>query len=288
MWIVMAALSAVFAGLTSILGKCGVKNADSDVVTAVRTGVVFVFSWIMVFISGTFTNLYSISITSVIFLVLSGLCTAVSWLCYYKALSLGNASKVAAVDKSSTVLSILFAIALFPSERNKIWLKLLLLTVIAIGTALMTDIRKKQSKENLKLLWFAIGSAVFAALTSILAKIGIKNVDSDLATALRTGVVLIAAWLIVVARKKTDGLKDVKGKTLLFVILSGIATGASWLCYYYAIQNGQVSIVVPIDKLSILITVIFSVTVFKEKLKPRAVVGLILLTASTLCMAIFT
>ncbi len=288
MWIIMASLSAVFAGVTSILGKCGVKNADSDVVTAVRTGVVFVFSWIMVLISNTFSDLYSISITSVIFLVLSGLSTAISWLCYYKALSLGNASKVAAVDKSSTVLSVLFAIVLFPSERNKIWLKLLLLTVIAVGTVLMTDVGKNQSKENLKWLWFAIGSAVFAALTSILAKIGINDVDSNLATALRTGVVLIAAWLIVVTRKKTDGLKDVKGKTLLFVILSGVTTGASWLCYYYAIKNGRVSIVVPIDKLSILITVLFSVTVFKEKLKPKAIVGLILLTTSTLCMAIFT
>lgn len=287
-WIVASILSAFFAGITAILSKCGVKNTGSDLVTAIRTTVVLAFAWIIVFITGAYDTLSSIDIKSVIFLILSGLATGASWLCYFKALSLGETSKVAAVDKSSTVLSVLLAIIIFPEERNLWWLKLIFLAMIAVGTYLMVDIKKGDGKTKIKWFVFALLSALFAAATSILAKIGINGVDSNLATAIRTGVVFVMAWLIVFFKKETHELKDLKGKDLLFIVLSGIATGASWLCYYYAIQNGKISIVVPIDKLSILITIAFSVICFKEKLKPKAIIGLILIVSATVCMAIFT
>lgn len=288
MWIVAAILSAVFAGLTAILSKCGVKNANSDVATAVRTSVVLVMAWLIVFITGAYTTIADISAQSWIFLILSGLATGASWICYFKALSLGEVSKVAAVDKSSAVLSVLFAIIIFPDERNLWWLKLIFLAVIAAGTYLMTDIKRGEDKGRLTWLIFAVLSAVFAAATSLLANAGIEGVDSNLATAIRTVVVLIMAWLIVLCRGEGKFVRELKGREIIFLVLSGIATGASWLCYYYAIQQGQVSVVVPIDRLSILITVIFSLIVFKEKLSVKAWIGLALLTAGTVCMAVFT
>lgn len=288
MWIVAAILSAVFAGLTAILSKCGVKHANSDVATAARTSVVLVMAWLIVFITGTYTTIADISAQSWIFLILSGLATGASWICYFKALSLGEVSKVAAVDKSSAVLSALFAIIIFPDESNLWWLKLIFLAVIAVGTYLMTDIKRGEDKGRLTWLIFAVLSAVFAAATSLLANAGIEGVDSNLATAIRTVVVLIMAWLIVLCRGEGKFVRELKGREIIFLVLSGIATGASWLCYYYAIQQGQVSVVVPIDRLSILITVIFSLIVFKEKLSVKAWIGLALLTAGTVCMAVFT
>ncbi len=288
MWIVAAILSAVFAGLTAILSKCGVKHANSDVATAARTSVVLVIAWLIVFITGTYTTIADISAQSWIFLILSGLATGASWICYFKALSLGEVSKVAAVDKSSAVLSVLFAIIIFPDERNLWWLKLIFLAVIAVGTYLMTDIKRGEDKGRLTWLIFAVLSAVFAAATSLLANAGIEGVDSNLATAIRTVVVLIMAWLIVLCRGEGKFVRELKGREIIFLVLSGLATGASWLCYYYAIQQGQVSVVVPIDRLSILITVIFSLIVFKEKLSVKAWIGLALLTAGTVCMAVFT
>ena len=288
MWIAAAVLSAVFAGITAILSKCGIKNTNSDVATAVRTSVVLVMAWLIVFITGAYAGVAAIGARSWIFLILSGLATGASWVCYFKALSLGEVSKVAAVDKSSTVLSVLFAVILFPDERNLWWLKLIFLAVIAAGTYLMTDIRRGQDKGRLLWLLFALLSAVFAAATSLLAKAGIENVDSNLATAIRTAVVLVMAWLIVFFRKETKCVREISGKELVFLVLSGIATGASWLCYYYALGHGQVSVVVPVDKLSILVTVLFSLVVFKEKLSAKAWIGLALLTAGTVCMAVFT
>lgn len=288
MWILMACLSAVFAGVTSILSKCGIKNTNSDVATAIRTSVVLVFSWIIVFAFGAYKTLEEINVKSWIFLVLSGIATGASWICYFKALSLGEVSKVAAVDKSSAVLSVLFAIIIFPDERTLWWVKLICLAAIAVGTFLMTDIKRGEDKGKILWLLFALLSATFAAATSLLAKVGVENVDSNAATAIRTCVVFVMAWLIVFCRKETKLVREVSGKETLFLILSGIATGASWLCYYYAIQNGQVSVVVPIDKLSILITVFFSLIVFKEKLKFKAWCGLALLTAGTVLMAVFT
>lgn len=288
MWLVAAVLSAVFAGITAILSKCGIKNTNSDVATAIRTSVVLVFAWLIVFATGAYKTLAAISVKSWVFLILSGLATGASWICYFKALSLGEVSKVAAVDKSSVVLSVLFAIIIFPDERTLWWVKLICLALLAAGTFLMTDIKRGGAQGRFLWLIFALLSAVFAAATSLLAKAGIENVNSNAATAIRTCVVLVMAWLIVVCRKELRCVKEVKGRELVFLVLSGIATGASWLCYYYAIAKGQVSVVVPVDKLSILITVAFSLIVFKEKLSLKAWLGLGLLTAGTVLMAVFT
>lgn len=288
MWIVAAVLSALFAGITAVLSKCGIQNTNSNVATAIRTSVVLVMAWLIVFITGAYRTIAAITARSWVFLILSGLATGASWISYFKALSIGEVSKVAAVDKSSTVLSVLFAIILFADERELWWLKLIFLAVITVGTYLMTDI--KRGEEKGKLTWFVFAglSAVFAAATSLLAKVGIENVDSNLATAIRTCVVFGMAWIIVICRKEAKFVREVNGKEGVFLVLSGVATGASWLCYYYAIQQGQVSVVVPIDKLSILITVLFSLIVFKEKLSVKSWIGLALLTAGTVCMAVFT
>lgn len=288
MWIIAAVLSAVFAGITAILSKCGIKNVNSNVATAVRTSVVLVFAWIIVFATGAYKAFSGISVESWVFLILSGIATGASWICYFKALSIGEVSKVAAVDKSSVVFSVLFAVIIFPEERNLWWAKLICLASIAACTFLMTDIKHSEDKSKFIWLIFAVLSAVFAAATSILAKIGIENVDSNTATAIRTCVVFVMAWLIALCRKEAKFVKELKGKDIVFLVLSGISTGASWLCYYYAIQQGQVSIVVPIDKLSILITVLFSLMVFKERLSGKAWIGLAFLVLGTFLMAIFT
>ena len=288
MWIAAAILSAVFAGITAILSKIGLKNINSDFATAIRTSVVLILAWGIVLITGAYAELDKITVKSWIFLILSGLATGASWICYFKALAIGEVSKVAAVDKSSTVLSVLFAIITFPDERKLWWVKLICLAAIAAGTYLMTDIKRKEGKTKVAWLIFAVLSAIFAAATSLLAKAGIQNVDSNLATAIRTCVVFIMAWLIVLFRREKISAEKAGVREMIFLILSGFATAASWLCYYYAIQQGQVSVVVPIDKLSILITVFFSLIVFKEKLSSKGWTGLALLTMGTLCMAIFT
>lgn len=287
MWMVAAVFSAVFAGLTAILSKCGVKHTNSDVATAVRTSVVLAFAWAIVLLADARETLSEIDGRSLTFLLLSGVATGASWICYFKALSLGDVSKVAAVDKSSVVFSVLFAI-LFLGERTLWGWKLVCLALIAAGTYLMTDRRRGGEAKNWLWLVFSLLSALFAAATSILAKIGIENVDSNAATAIRTCVVFGMAWLIVLCRGEVKFVKKLKGRELCFLVLSGIATGASWLCYYFAIQNGQVSVVVPIDKMSILITVLFSLFVLGEQLSKRAVCGLCLMLAGTLAMAIWT
>lgn len=287
MWIIMAVLSALFAGLTSILAKCGIRKTDSDVATALRTIVVLLFSWIMVFIVGSVNTIVQITPKSLLFLILSGIATGASWICYFKALSVGDVNKVVPVDKSSTVLTVLLAIVLF-SETNHIAVKLVGTVLLAVGIFLMIEKKKADAKQT-KVLWlpYAIGSAVFAALTSILAKVGIEGVESNLATAIRTGVVLVMAWLIVLIKGKQKQLKSLDKKELGFIALSGLATGGSWLCYYYAIQNGVVSVVVPIDKMSVVVTVVFSYYVFKEKLSRKAIIGLALMVIGTLAMAIW-
>lgn len=287
-WIFMAALSALFAGLTAILAKCGIKRTDSDLATALRTAVVLAFSWIMVFIVGSTSQITEIETRPLVFLILSGLCTGASWICYFKALSIGDVNKVVPVDKSSTILTVILAIA-FLGETESIAIKLISTFILGAGILLMIE-KKSVSDKKTGRMWliYAVLAAIFAALTSILAKVGITGVESNLGTAIRTGVVLIMAWAIVFIRGKHTGLKHLDKKELLFIALSGVATGASWLCYYYAIQNGVVSIVVPIDKMSILPTVIFSYLVFKEKLSKKAFVGLILMITGTLTMAILT
>lgn len=286
MWLIMAILSAVFAGLTAILAKCGIKKTDSDLATALRTIVVLLFSWIMVFLVGSAGTITSIGPVSLLFLVLSGLATGMSWICYFKALSLGDVNKVVPIDKSSTILTVLLAIVLFKETKN-LAAKLAGTALLAAGIFLMID--KKQSEtrsQNNRWMVYAVLSAVAASLTSILAKIGISDVESNLGTALRTGVVLVMAWLIVLRKGKLGEVKSIDKKELAFIALSGLATGASWLCYYYAIQQGVVSVVVPIDKLSIVVTVLFSRIVFKEKLSKKAFCGLILMIAGTLAMAV--
>lgn len=288
MWLFMAVLSAVFAGLTAILAKCGIRKTDSDLATALRTIVVLAFSWIMVFIVGSAKDIGELSGKSMIFLILSGLATGASWICYFKALSMGDVNKVVPIDKSSTILTVILAIVCF-NETANIWIKLLGTTLLAVGIFLM--IEKKESvgrKESKIWMIYAVLSAVFAALTSILAKVGISGVESNLATAIRTYVVLIMAWIVVFSQGKQKQLKTLDKRELLFIALSGIATGASWLCYYYAIQNGVVSVVVPIDKMSIIVAVAFSYFVFKEKLSLKAFIGLGLMLAGTLAMAIFS
>lgn len=330
MWIVFACLSAVFAGLTAILCKCGIKKTDSDVATALRTIVVLIFAWIMTFVVGSYKDIANVSAKSLLFLILSGLATGASWICYFKALSMADINKVVPIDKSSTVITVLFAIIIF-HETNNLWIKLAGTVLIGVGVMLtvekndiksapvtvtaavtaavtadngiiptetvLPDVTDKgnsqpapanvKTKRNAGWIVFAVLSAVFAAATSILAKIGIKNVESNLATAIRTTVVLVAAWFLVIAKKKTHLIKGIDKKEILFIALSGLATGASWLCYYYAIAKGVVSVVVPIDKLSVLLTVAFSCIFLKEKLKLKSAIGLIIMTAGTLLMAIF-
>ena len=285
MWIVLAFLSALFAGLTSILAKCGIRRTDSTVATAIRTVVVLIMAFCMTLIVGSTGQITSISPKSWIFLVLSGIATGGSWLCYFKALQLGDVNKVVPIDKSSTVLTIIFA-AVFLREPVS-WLGWLCVVGIAVGTYLMIEKKARTggAKSRAWLVYAAL-SAVFAALTSILGKIGIENVESNLGTTVRTAVVLLAAWGMVLVTKKGSQLKTIPKKELVFICLSGLATGGSWLCYYKALKDGLASIVVPIDKLSILVTVAFSYMVFREKLTLKSAIGLLLIVAGTLGMVV--
>lgn len=287
MWLIAAILSAVFAGLTAILAKCGIKKTDSDVATAIRTVVVLIFAWVMVFVVGSAKEITSIETKPLIFLLLSGLATGASWICYFKALSIGDVNKVVPIDKSSTILSVLLAIICF-GETEQLAVKLIGTAILAVGIFMMVEKKQSERKEESR-VWmiYAVLSALFAALTSILAKIGISGVESNLGTAIRTGVVLLMAWIIVFAKGKQQQIRTLDKKELVFISLSGIATGASWLFYYYAIQNGIVSVVVPIDKLSIVFTVAFSYFVFKEKLSRKAFAGLALMVVGTLLMVVF-
>lgn len=287
MWLIAAILSAVFAGLTAILAKCGIKKTDSDVATAIRTVVVLIFAWVMVFVVGSAETITLIETKPLIFLLLSGLATGASWICYFKALSMGDVNKVVPIDKSSTILSVLLAIICF-GETEQLAVKLIGTAILAVGIFMMVEKKQSERKEESR-VWmiYAVLSALFAALTSILAKIGVSGVESNLGTAIRTGVVLLMAWIIVFAKGKQRQIRTLDKKELVFIALSGIATGASWLFYYYAIQNGIVSVVVPIDKLSIVFTVAFSFFVFKEKLSRKAFAGLALMVVGTLLMVVF-
>ena len=284
MWVLYAFGSALFAGLTAILAKCGIRKTDSTVATAIRTIVVLAFSWGMVFLVGSEAQLAEISGRTLLFMVLSGLATGASWLCYFRALQIGDVNKVVPVDKSSTVLTILLAV-LFLHETLS-WTRGIGMVCIAAGTYLM--IEKKQSTGAAKAggswLLYAAGSAVFASLTSILGKIGISGVESNLGTAIRTGVVLIMSWMMVFVTGKGAQVRKIPKNELGFICLSGLATGGSWLCYYKALQDGPASVVAPIDKLSILVTILFSYLVFHEKLSKKAAVGLILVVGGTLLM----
>lgn len=288
-WVTAAFASAFFAGITSILAKCGIRHTDSDVATAIRTCVVLVFAWAMAGVSGSIGAIGAIPAKAWLFLTLSGLATGASWICYFKALSIGDVNKVVPVDKMSTVLAVLIAIVLF-GETGNLAVKLVGTAVITLGTFLM--IEKKQSvgaeqKQDRAWLAYALGAAVFAALTSVLAKIGIEGVESNLATAIRTCVVLVMAWAIVAAKGKLEQVARIDPRELAFLAASGIATGASWLLYYYAIAAGQVSVVVQIDKLSIVVSVLFARLAFNEKLSHRSAIGLFLIVLGTAALAIW-
>ena len=282
MWLLYAVGSALFAGLTSILAKCGIRKTDSTVATAIRTIVVLLFAWIMVFAVGSQGTIGSIPPRSLVFLVLSGLATGASWLCYFYALQRGPIDKVVPIDKSSTIITILLAAVLLGETITPV--KGVGVVLIAIGTLLMIEKKGGAQKEERGWMLAALGSAVFAALTSILGKVGITEVESNLGTALRTGVVLVMAWVMVFVQGKQGQVRTVPRKELGFICLSGVATGASWLCYYHALQIGPASLVAPIDKLSILVTILFSYLVFHEKLSKKALAGLAILVAGTLVM----
>ena len=282
MWVLLAFLSAFFAGITAILAKCGIKKTNSDVATFLRTCVVLVFAWVIALISGGINSMSEITVKNLCFLIVSGFFTGASWLCYFKALSLGDINKVAPIDKSSTALTMILAFIFFGEFSFP---KLIFMIVMLTGTLLMVAKKKTDKTEtNGKWLLYAILSTVFASLTSITAKIGITDIPSDLGTAIRTVVVLIMAFIVVCVKGKTKEIATVDKKEMLFLVLSGFATGASWLCYYAAMQTGDVSVVVPIDKLSLVVTVVFSYFVFGEKLSKRELFGFLLVVASTLLL----
>lgn len=287
MWLLYAAGSAFFAGVTSILAKCGIRKTDSTVATAIRTVVILVFSWLIVFLIGAQSGISSIDGKTLVFLILSGAATGASWLCYFRALQIGDINKVVPIDKSSTVLTILLALIFLHEGLS--FPKLLAVVVITVGILLMIEKKDVETpSQSGKGSWFlyACGSAFFASLTAILGKIGISGVESNLGTAIRTTVVLVMAWMMVFVTGKQKELRGIPRKELFYICCSGIATGASWLCYYHALQDGPASVVAPIDKLSVLVTVAFSYFVFGEKLSRKAGVGLALLTGGTVAMAL--
>lgn len=285
MWLIFAAASALFAGLTSIFAKCGIRQTDSTVATAIRTVVVLLFAWLMVFIKGSQGSIGSLSGKTWLFLFLSGMATGTSWLCYFKALQLGDVNKVVPIDKSSTVLTILLAALLLDELLSPSGIAAVIF--IGAGTLLMIEHKAATARaEGNAWLLYAVLSAVFAALTSIFGKIGIENVESNLGTAIRTVIVLFMAWLMVWAEGKTDKLRCVPRSELFYIIISGFATGASWLCYYRALQDGLTGVVVAVDKLSIIVSVAFAYFVFGERLSAKAAAGLFLIVAGTLILAL--
>lgn len=286
MWIILAFGSAFFAGITAILAKIGIKNIDSNLATAIRTVIILAFSWLMVFIVGSQNTIYNISGKSIIFLILSGAATGASWLFYFKALQQGDVNKVTPIDKSSTIMTMLLAF-IFLGE-NITALKLACVIIIGLGTYMMLtkkDVKSKDVKSGLWLI-YAVFSAIFASLTSILAKVGINRVESNLGTAIRTVVVLIMAWIVVFILNKQTEIKNIDNKSLLFICLSGLTTGASWICYYSALQKGLASVVVPIDKLSILVSIAFSYFILGEKLSKKSFCGLALIVIGTLLLLV--
>lgn len=285
MWLLFAIGSAFFAGVTAILAKCGIRKTDSTVATAIRTIVVLIFAWMMVFVVGSQDQIQNIDQTTLLFLVLTGLATGASWLCYFKALQIGDINKVVPIDKSSTVLTILLAFLLLGEPIGPF--QGLGVVLIGVGTFLMIEKKQQEAPSAASgkgWMLYAFGSAIFASLTAILGKVGIQGVESNLGTAIRTGVVLVMAWVMVLVTGKVNEVRQVPGRELVFICLSGIATGASWLCYYRALQDGPASVVAPIDKLSILVTVAFSGLVFHERLTRRSSLGLALIVAGTLAM----
>lgn len=286
MWVLFAFGSAFFAGITAILAKIGIKDVDSNLATAIRTIIILIFSWLLVVIIGSYNTINAISMKTLTFLILSGLATGASWLCYFKALQLGDVNKVTPIDKSSTILTMILAFIILGEGLTTI--KILSMILIGIGTYMMIEKKKTDNKgiSSNKYIIYACGSALFASLTSILGKIGIQGIESNLGTAIRTIVVLIMAWIVVFTTKKHNEIKKIDSKNLKFICLSGITTGLSWLCYYKALQDGKASIVVPIDKLSIVLTIGFSFFILKEKLTRKSFIGLLIIVAGTFMLLV--
>lgn len=291
MWVLFAFGSALFAGITAVLAKLGIEKTNSYLVTALRTVIVVLFAWLMVLVAGSFESIAEISGKTFLFLILSGLATGASWICYFKALQMGDVNKVVSIDKSSTILTMLFAFLLLKEGLSII--KVLAMALMGTGTYLMLGRQHQKPnasdgkpEKNGAWLIYALLSAVFASLTAILGKVGIAGVESNLGTAIRTLVVLIMAWLMVFGLNKQKEIKNIERRSWIFILLSGLTTGLSWLCYYRALQDGPAGVVVPIDKLSILVTVFFSYFVLKEKLKKKAVLGLIFIVVGTLALLI--
>lgn len=284
MWLLFAFGSAFFAGLTAVLAKIGIQDTDSHLATAIRTFVVLIFAWGIVFLTGAQSGLAQLESRTLLFLVLSGLATGASWLCYFRALQIGDVNQVTPVDKSSTILTMILAFVILGEPISPA--KIGCMVLIFAGTLLMIAPKpaEKSASSGRSWLIYALLSAFFAALTSILGKIGISGIDSNLGTAIRTIVVLVMAWVMVFVAGKQTQLAHIRPKSWIFLCISGVATGASWLCYYRALQDGPASVVLPIDKLSILVTLAFSRLVLKEKLSSRALCGLVLLTAGTLLL----
>lgn len=282
MWIINAFLSAIFAGMTSILSKMGLEDISSHYVTALRTSVVLVFTWVMYYVTGS--SMQGINSYNFMFIVLSGFATGASWLCYYRALSLADVSQVVPIDKLSTFLTMIFAFVIFHEEVT--WVKVVCIFMMFIGTYLMQKRPQKELNHDKRWLIYAFLSAIFASLTAILAKIGIENVDSQTVTALRTIVVVIMAWIVVFVTKSYSPIALLNKKQLKAIFFSALATGLSWLCYFAALKEGPASIVVPIDKLSIVISILFAYFVLNEKQSIKTILGLICIVISTLLLLI--
>lgn len=287
MSIVLAILAAVFAALTSILAKIGIKNVDSNLATAIRTIVVVIMALIVVLITGQFHAVFDVEGQALIFIVLSGITTGLSWLFFFKALQIGDVSKVVSIDKSSIVMTIILSFIILQEPTTP--LVIAGGVIIAIGTFLLIGKNNSGKKEKFSqsYIFLAILGAVFAALTSILAKIGINNeVDSNVATFIRTIVIIIFAWAIVFFQGTVKQMKDITKKSYLFLGLSGMATGFSWLCYFAAIAIGKVSVVAPIDKFSVVITIILSFFILKEKPTRNTMFGAIVITVGTVLLIV--
>lgn len=290
MSIILALLAALFASFTAILAKIGIEKVDSNLATAVRTVVVVIMAYLMVAITGQTDSIFNISMKSYIFLILSGLTTGMSWLCFFKAIQIGDVSKVVPIDKASVVLTILLSFIILGEPATAFVVSggiiISIGTFVLIGKEKKNDRKKKKGFNTKSYIFLAVLSAVFAALTNILAKIGIEDVDSNVATFIRTVVIILFAWGIVFFQGTFKELKNISKKSYLFLLLSGAATGLSWLCYFAALALGKVSIVNPIDKFSVVLTMVLSFIILKEKPTKNTIAGAILITIGTALLII--
>lgn len=296
LWLILALIAALATSLTTVFAKIGIKDVPSDFATFFRTGIVLVCAAGLCFITGSWNQVPNLTPSNWIFLVLSGLCTGCSWLCYYRALQLSSVNRVAPIDKSSFLLtSILFLIFFFNDVTKGgdplvIGMLFASMALMLGGTLLMAWPKKEEGRVSKKWIFYAVGSAVFASLVSLFVKIGLQGMSSDLGTFLRTVVVLIFSGAIALARKQTKGLKAVSPKSWVFLTLSGLATGVAWLGEYYALNMEGVNPVAvnAIGKLSILLTMLFSVTVLKERFSWKSLLGLGLLTGGIILIVVFS